>query len=98
MKTKLQKHIEAGTVDQFRARQAASRASAAAQALKPKLITYTVIGIYKSTKQRYCTSVEAMNPTEAQEIARCEIGAEMLIAGVIEGRHSCVDSETYAYE
>jgi hypothetical protein len=61
---------------------------------------YTVVALYEDNFQRYCTSVLASSPEEAETLAqeRCrndngfspDVGDLLLIAGVLEGQLSCV--------
>lgn len=59
----------------------------------PPFNTYTVLGIYPDTEQRFATSVEAETPQRAEELAYAEADGELWIAGVIEGEHVCVDAD-----
>lgn len=56
---------------------------------------YTVFALYADNLQRYATSVEAESPEEAERIVRNDAEGELLVAGVIEGSHPCLDP-TYA--
>ena len=56
--------------------------------------TFTVIGIYAETKQRYAQDFEAISAEEAERlaVAECEQnGAELIVAGVVAGRAALVD-------
>ena len=56
--------------------------------------TYTVVGIYCDNKQRHCDHIEASTADAAEKKYRHKMmrkGEEMLVAGVIEGAHCCVD-------
>lgn len=52
--------------------------------------TYTVIALYEDNNQRFATSVEANTPEEAEEAAKGEADAPIIVAGVIEGDHEVV--------
>lgn len=64
---------------------------------------YTVVGLYGDNNQRYATSVQAESPREAESIAReqCDedngFETNLLVAGVVRGRHTCVDAEYAVY-
>jgi len=57
---------------------------------------YTVIAVYEDNLQRFATSVVAKSPQEAEALARQDAESDLLVAGVIEGHHECVDA-AYAY-
>lgn len=63
------------------------------------MTTYTVFALYADNFQRFCETVEAPTPDEAESIIRANAEGELLIAGVIEGRHVCVDTaKIYGYQ
>jgi hypothetical protein len=55
---------------------------------------YTVVAVYAETMQRYAESVEAEGPAEAERIVRENAPDDIIVAGVIEGVHDCVDLDT----
>lgn len=52
---------------------------------------YTVLALYEESYQRFGDSVEADSPEEAEAIVVENAPAPILVAGVIEGEHACVD-------
>jgi hypothetical protein len=48
---------------------------------------FTVIGIYTDTMRRFSEVVKAETPVEAEQRIRPDI----MVAGVLEGEHVCVD-------
>lgn len=61
------------------------------------MMTYTVFALYADNLQRYATSTEAESPEEAERIVRNDAEGELLIAGVIEGQHTCLDAVYATY-
>lgn len=59
---------------------------------------FTVFGLYPESMQRHCEVVEARNPTEAEEVYRVQVGEHMLIAAVLAGEHTPIDSKDYGDE
>lgn len=55
--------------------------------------TYTIVAIYEEDNQRYCTSVQAESPEEAESIASQEVSSPIIIAGVFLGEHYPVDED-----
>ena len=53
---------------------------------------FTVVAIYEDNLQRYATSVEAVDPDEAEELARGSVSSPIIVAGVLAGRHATVDT------
>ena len=43
--------------------------------------------------QRYCTSIEAVSPKEAERLVLEEADDELIVAGVLEGEHDMVDED-----
>ena len=58
---------------------------------------YTVIALYGPAAsvpfQRYCTSIEAVSPKEAERLVLEEADDELIVAGVLEGEHDMVDED-----
>lgn len=73
-----------------------------AATVKPMNRPYTVVGVYYGTLHRFCTSVDAKDPKDAEEKAQeaCralngydrDSGNLLIIAGVLEGKHEAVDT------
>jgi hypothetical protein len=61
---------------------------------RAKQKTYTLIGFYPDTKQRWASFCEAKNPNEAERMMAEEYPCAV-ICGVIEGNHKCVDTNPY---
>lgn len=56
--------------------------------------SFTVIGFWPDTMQRFASVFKAGNPGEAEEIClRRNDGVS--VCGVIKGEHDCVDAHTY---
>lgn len=55
--------------------------------------TYTVIALYEDSFQRYADSVDADSPADAERIAQENAPEPILVAGVVEGEHMCVDTD-----
>lgn len=62
--------------------------------------TFTVFGIYADTMQRHCdNSIEANNPDQAEHNYRRRMshaGHDMLVAAVLPGSHTAVESFSHA--
>lgn len=57
--------------------------------------TYTLIGFWPDTEQRFATHIDAVNPAMAEdECSRLYPGVQ--ICGVLRGQHECVDSDHLA--
>jgi len=57
-------------------------------------VVYTVVGIHPDTDQRYCDTVIASSPDDAEELIRSKF-PEVLIAAVFEGDIAPVDTKSY---
>jgi hypothetical protein len=57
--------------------------------------SYTTIGYWNDTMQRFADIVEAANPDEAERICLDQHHG-LSICGVIEGQHHCVDFYEFA--
>jgi hypothetical protein len=59
--------------------------------------TYTIIGVWPETQERYAEHVRAASPRQAEDLAQMtarEKGGVLWVCGVFEGAHQSVD--TYA--
>lgn len=63
-----------------------------------KLRTFTVFGVYEDTQQRYVDHIEACSWQHAEELARETAGADVLIAGTVEGELVASDNLMYGFE
>lgn len=59
------------------------------------LITYTVVGIYPETDERYLDFTIAPSPDAAEDAIRARI-PELLIAAVFEGKLTPVDTKIHS--
>ena len=51
---------------------------------------YTIIGYYADTMQRFTDMTTSANPEEAEQYILNKY-SNVLVCGIIEGRHHCVD-------
>jgi len=55
---------------------------------------YTVVGIYEDNHQRFCTTVDALTPGQAESLAEAEAGPDLIVAGVFAGDLTPADIHT----